>query len=133
MKKTIILLCSALALANSYATVCPSVTELKSKWLAGWHAYNSDSGEPITGKALAKFEKNVKTFYSADYFDGAPEGAAQCNYRGANGDYVNVYLAQIGLYADLNKSTWHQESSNHYVCTRSLSECTFVYAGEKTN
>ena len=126
MKKIIFPVLLAL-FAQAIAETCPSLSDIQTNQLGKWCAFDADNGVPLSVAQLRAYEAKVKIFESAAYYEGAPEGPAQCYYSGVSGHYdLNVYLARHELFPDLAKGDWRDKHWGHYECNGSLESCGFI-------
>jgi hypothetical protein len=116
-------------LSNSIAELCPSVEQVRANQLGAWQVFDADSGERLSPAQLINYEKNLRFFSEADYYEDAPEGPAQCYYDAENDPYHSgAYLAIHGLQPDYQQTSfWKNPDPYHYQCQqRDADHCIFV-------
>ena len=126
MKRIIIFVGGLIALTTmAYADVCPTVKEIKSQKLAGWKAYDSDDGTPLSKKRTVAFIKSADQFILAEWSRRGRQGSAiHCFYRDVNGSDLEAYLTKNNLVPENNKA-WYQVSGA-MQCAAGNDMCQFT-------
>ena len=120
---------TVILLLDSVAEVCPTVEQVRANQLGFWRVFNADSGSPLSPTQLMDYEKNLRLFAEADYYEGAPEGPAQCYYDAENDPYHSgAYLAIHDLQPDYQQTNfWQKTDPYHYQCQQhDVENCVFV-------
>ena len=126
MKRMTILTLALITLSNiAYAEICPTVNEIKTQKLAGWKAYDSDDGTPLSKKRTQAFIKAADQFILAEWSKRGKQGTAiHCFYRDVNGSDLEAYLTKNNLIPENNK-TWYQVSGA-MQCAAGNDMCKFA-------
>jgi hypothetical protein len=124
LKKTLCLFIFTTQL--TFAETCPSIADIQTDNLQGWHVININNGLPATPHAIDYFKKNIQYFALAEWMKDAPEGEAHCYYYNQQKtDYLNVLLAKPALRPNLSTTAWQKLTANVLQCHADLSACSF--------
>jgi hypothetical protein len=109
----------------TFANTCPSIKDIKNDTLAGWKAYDSDEGTPLSSARVSAFKKNVQQFALAEWVNGGSKhGAIHCYYRDNNGSDLEAYLSKDHFTPRNEKNYWY-EVSGFMQCAAGKERCEF--------
>lgn len=131
MDKRIIFALFTLAFTTfAFAETCPSIKTIKSQHLAGWKAYDSDSGKPLDQRRSLDFVKSAEQFILAEWSARGTKGSAiHCFYRDVNGSDLEAYLTKDGLVPENNKKWYRVSGAMH--CAAGNNMCSFAHIKEQ--
>ncbi len=109
----------------TYAETCPSVKDIKSKHIAGWKAYDSDEGTPLSSARETEFKKIIEEFALAEWPSGKNKNnTIHCYYRDATGSSLEAYLAKDNVVPKNHQNYWY-EVSGFMHCAAGMAQCEF--------
>lgn len=116
----------------AFADTCPTVNAIKTQKLAGWHAYDSETGKPLPKNRANDFIKSVKQFTLAEWSNHGKKSHAfiRCFYRDAEGSDLEAYLTKEDLVPEHSKK-WYRVSGA-MQCAAGHSMCKFAQLKHST-
>lgn len=133
MKQCLVFILSVCLCQMSFAITCPTVSDIQKNTLAGWKAYDSDEGEPLSAMREAAFKKNAREFALAEWVNkGDKMGSIHCYYRDDNGSAMEAYLAKEHFRPKNPNAFWY-EVSGFMQCAAGMENCDFEQHQPKTH
>lgn len=110
----------------AWAETCPSIAAIKSNHLAGWKAYDSDDGVPLSSKREIQFKNNAREFALAEWTNSSKKsGSIHCYYRDNTGSDLEAYLAKDNFAPENSRDYWYQVSGSMH-CAAGMDKCKFL-------
>lgn len=136
--------------AVSFASRCPSITDIKNNNISGWEIYDNEDDKPLSNARIAEFKNKVTEFALVEWVDVANKDQEQskvnlknskndkqefnsnhrnlihCYYRDATGSNLEAYLTKKkGIYTPLNMAKNWYAVTGYMQCAAGLAECGF--------
>jgi hypothetical protein len=108
------------------ADTCPSVADIKKDAIAGWRAYDSDDGVPLSADREKQYKKAIQEFVLAEWASEPNHtNTIHCYYRDQNGSSLEAYLSKENVtLTKRTKSYWYQVSGSMH-CAAGMDQCKF--------
>jgi len=126
MERKIILALILAITMPAFADTCPTVKDIKTHKLAGWKAYDSEDGKPLSKRRAADFIKSADQFILAEWSKrGKNANTMHCFYRDINGSDLEAYLTKDHLIPNQTHA-WYRVSGA-MQCAASNNMCQFAH------
>jgi len=126
LKELIAVSCLALVCQAGFSATCPSVKDIKNNALAGWKAYDSEDGMPLSAARETAFKKNIEEFTLAEWAnDKNKNSTIHCYYRDKEGSHLEAYLAKDNFAPKVAANSFWYKVSGYMHCAADMAKCQF--------
>lgn len=124
MHKTFISFLLLLISTNLLAENCPSVNSIKTNKAAGWQAYDSDNGKPLTPEREVRLRHEITQFALAEFSRTNNKNMMHCYYKDQNNEYLEAYFAKES-FSLLKPSRYWYAVTGMMQCAAGAEKCQF--------